>query len=81
MIQGAALADAVPIIAVDTNPRKEELARQFGATHFINAAEVDTLEAIKEICPNGVDVSFECVGHPALIRTVDRRPRLGRHRA
>ncbi len=44
------------------------MARQFGATHFINAAEVDTVEAVKEICPNGVDVSFECVGHPALIR-------------
>jgi S-(hydroxymethyl)glutathione dehydrogenase/alcohol dehydrogenase len=68
VIQGAALADALPIIAVDTNPRKEALARQFGATHFINAAEVDTVEAVKEICPNGVDVSFECVGHPALIR-------------
>ncbi len=68
VIQGARLADALPIIAVDTNPRKEELARQFGATHFINAAEVDTVEAVKEICPNGVDVSFECVGHPALIR-------------
>ncbi len=68
VIQGAALADALPIIAVDTNPKKEALARQFGATHFINAAEVDTAEAVKEICPNGVDVSFECVGHPALIR-------------
>jgi S-(hydroxymethyl)glutathione dehydrogenase/alcohol dehydrogenase len=69
VIQGAALADALPIIAVDTNPRKEALARQFGATHFIDASQVDTLEALKEICPNGVDVSFECVGHPALIRT------------
>jgi S-(hydroxymethyl)glutathione dehydrogenase/alcohol dehydrogenase len=69
VIQGAALADALPIIAVDTNPKKEALALQFGATHFINAAEVDTLEAVKELCPNGVDVSFECVGHPALIRT------------
>lgn len=68
VIQGCALADALPIIAVDTNPRKEELAAQFGATHFINAAEVDTALAVKEICPNGVDVSFECVGHPALIR-------------
>ncbi|MEJ5254029.1 MAG: Zn-dependent alcohol dehydrogenase [Acidimicrobiales bacterium] len=68
VIQGCALADALPIIAVDTNPKKEELARRFGATHFINAAEVDTAEAVKEICPNGVDVSFECVGHPALIR-------------
>jgi S-(hydroxymethyl)glutathione dehydrogenase/alcohol dehydrogenase len=69
VIQGLALADALPIIAVDTNPRKEELARAFGATHFIDASSVDTLEALKEICPNGVDFTFECVGHPALIRT------------
>ncbi|WP_334143515.1 Zn-dependent alcohol dehydrogenase [Rhabdothermincola sp.] len=68
VIQGCALADALPIIAVDTNPKKEELARQFGATHFIDASQVDTAEAVRAICPNGVDVSFECVGHPALIR-------------
>ncbi len=68
VIQGARLADALPIIAVDSNPRKEALARQFGATHFIDASQVDIVEAVKEICPNGVDVSFECVGHPALIR-------------
>ncbi|WP_208027055.1 Zn-dependent alcohol dehydrogenase [Rhabdothermincola sediminis] len=68
VIQGCALADALPIIAVDTNPKKGELAKQFGATHFIDASQVDTAEAVKEICPNGVDVSFECVGHPALIR-------------
>src|SRR5690606_37883506 len=67
VIQGAALADALPIIAVDTNPKKEALARQFGATHFVNAAEVDTAEAVKEICPNGVDVAFECVGNDKLI--------------
>ncbi len=68
VIQGCALSDALPIIAVDTNPRKEALAKQFGATHFIDASSVDVNEAVKEICPNGVDVSFECVGHPALIR-------------
>jgi Zn-dependent alcohol dehydrogenase len=68
VIQGAALADALPIIAVDTNPRKEALARQFGATHFVNATEADTAEAVREICPSGVDVAFECVGHQALIR-------------
>ena len=73
------LSDALPIIAVDTNPAKEAAARQFGATHFIAAGpEVDTIAAVKEICPNGVDFAFECVGHPALIRTVDRLPRLGR---
>ena len=73
MIQGLALADAVPIIAVDTNPAKEAAARQFGATHFIAAGpDVDTVEAVKEICPHGVDYAFECVGHPALIRQCDR---------
>ena len=68
VIQGLALSDALPIIAIDTNPKKEKLALDFGATHFINAAEVDTAEAVKALCPNGVDYSFECVGHPALIR-------------
>jgi S-(hydroxymethyl)glutathione dehydrogenase/alcohol dehydrogenase len=68
VIQGLALSDALPIIAVDTNPRKEALALQFGATHFIDASSVDVNEAVKAIVPNGVDYSFECVGHPALIR-------------
>jgi S-(hydroxymethyl)glutathione dehydrogenase/alcohol dehydrogenase len=70
VIQGLALCDALPIIAIDTNPAKEAAARQFGATHFIQAGpDVDTIEAVKELCPNGVDYAFECVGHPALIRT------------
>ena len=43
--------------------------------------DVDTVAAVKEICPNGVDYAFECVGHPALIRTADRPARLGRHAA
>lgn len=69
VLQGLGLANASPVIAVDTNPAKEELARRFGATHFIAAGEgVDTVEAVKEICPGGVDWVFECVGHPALIR-------------
>jgi Zn-dependent alcohol dehydrogenase len=68
VIQGALLADALPIVAVDTNPKKEPLARQFGATHFIDASQSNTDDALREICPNGVDVAFECVGHQALIR-------------
>ncbi len=70
VLQGLRLSDALPIIAVDANPAKEEAARAFGATHFIAAGpDVDTVAAVKEICPNGVDHAFECVGHPALIRT------------
>ena len=70
VIQGAALSDALSIIAVDTNPAKEAVARQFGATHFILAGpDTDLVEAVKAICPNGVDHVFECVGSTALIRT------------
>lgn len=69
VLQGLDLANCGPIIAVDANPEKETAARQFGATHFIAAGpDVDTAEAVKEICPTGVDHAFECVGSPALIR-------------
>jgi S-(hydroxymethyl)glutathione dehydrogenase/alcohol dehydrogenase len=69
VIQGLRLADALPIIAVDTNPAKEELARTFGATHFVDASQGDAAEGVRAICPAGVDFAFECVGHPAIIRT------------
>lgn len=68
-VQGLALSDALPIIAVDTNPAKEEIARQFGATHFLCPGPEDDLVAmVKDICPNGVDHVFEAVGSTALIR-------------
>ena len=71
VIQGAALSDGLPIIAVDTNPAKEAFARQFGATHFIcpTGPDFDLVAAVKEIEPNGVNHVFECVGSTALIRT------------
>ncbi len=70
VIQGAALSDALPIIAVDTNPGKESFARAFGATHFIcpDGPDFDLIAAVKEICPDGVDYVFECVGSTALIK-------------
>lgn len=69
VLQGLALSGCGPIIAVDANPAKEAASLQFGATHFIAAgSDVDTAEAVKAICPLGVDFAFECVGHPALIR-------------
>jgi Zn-dependent alcohol dehydrogenase len=63
VIQGAALAGASHIIAVDTNTRKEEIARQFGATDF-----VDSVDAVRSVRKAGVDFAFECVGHVKLIR-------------
>ena len=70
VIQGAALSDAEPIIAIDTNPAKEAVAREFGARHFIcPGPDDDIVEAVKELRPNGVNHVFECVGSTALIRT------------
>jgi Zn-dependent alcohol dehydrogenase len=61
-IQGAALAGAEPIIAVDLRANKLEMARQFGATHTVNAAEVDPVAAIQEITGPGAHYAFEAIG-------------------
>jgi Zn-dependent alcohol dehydrogenase len=63
VIQGAALAGASQIIAVDNNPRKREIALTFGATDFR-----ESTEAVRDLAPAGVDFAFECVGHVGLIR-------------
>ncbi|MEU5029974.1 Zn-dependent alcohol dehydrogenase [Streptomyces milbemycinicus] len=63
VLQGARIAGAGPIVAVDSNPAKEALARQFGATHFVASTA-----AAREILPSGADHAFECVGSTRLIR-------------
>lgn len=70
VIQAARLSNASRIVVVDANPGKEQIARHFGATDFIDASAVDdTIAAVRDLgLPNGVDHAFECVGHPALIR-------------
>lgn len=79
VIQGLRLANAERIIAVDTEPRKERLARDFGATDFIDAGQGDPVEAIRELYPfhpkmvegplgaGGVDWAFDCVGSTRLL--------------
>lgn len=69
VLQGAHLAAAGRIIAIDANPAKESEATLFGATDFIDASTTDdTTAAVKELLPDGADHVFECVGHPDLIR-------------
>lgn len=69
VLQGARLAGATRIVAVDANPAKEDLAREFGATDFVDASAVgSTVAAVQELVPGGVDHAFECVGHVAVIR-------------
>ncbi len=61
-IQGARIAGAGRIIAVDLNPDKLELAQQFGATDVVNAAESDPVAQVKEMTQGGVEYSFEAIG-------------------
>ena len=61
-INGAAIAGAGRIIAIDVVPGKENFARAFGATDFINAAETDAVKAVIELTKGGVHHSFEALG-------------------
>ncbi|MFD5407607.1 Zn-dependent alcohol dehydrogenase [Streptomyces griseorubiginosus] len=63
VIQGARIAGAARIVAVDVNPAKEAVARQFGASDFLTS-----VEGVRELLPYGVDHAFECVGRVELVR-------------
>ncbi|MCS7146519.1 MAG: Zn-dependent alcohol dehydrogenase [Nitrososphaerota archaeon] len=62
IIQGARLAGAEKIIAIDLYDSKLEWAVKFGATHLVNAAREDPAEAVKKITGDGVDYAFEATG-------------------
>jgi len=64
VVQGAVLAGAERIIAIDTNPAKFDLAKRFGATDTLDPAGVDdVVEAVVEMTDGGADYSFECIGN------------------
>ena len=64
-ILGAVNAGAATIIAVDPNPRKEAVAKRFGATHYLNPQETnDVPQAIRELTHGrGADSTLECIGN------------------
>lgn len=68
VIQACRLRNAQRIIAIDTVAAKESLARRFGATDFVDASSGASVAAVKNLANRGVDYSFECVGHPTVIR-------------
>jgi len=69
-IQGAVMAGAGRIIGVDLNPDKFEMARQLGATDFVNPADYDDpiQDVIVDLTDGGVDYSFECIGNVDVMR-------------
>lgn len=68
VVQGAAIAGAEPIVAVDMNEKKLDLARQLGATHAVNAGSADAVSAIQDLTGGrGVDYAFEVIGRPEVV--------------
>ena len=70
VVQGAVMAKAGRIIAVDINPDKFELAKQLGATDCVNPKDYDApIQAVLvDLTDGGADYSFECVGNVELMR-------------
>lgn len=70
VIQGARMAGAKTIIGIDTNDAKEGIAREMGATEFVNPKNVEKLVAhLMKLTGGGADYSFECIGNPGVMRT------------
>jgi S-(hydroxymethyl)glutathione dehydrogenase/alcohol dehydrogenase len=62
VVQGARLAGARRIIAVDMLDSKLEMAAQFGATDFVNAAQEDPVARVQQIAGGRLDYAFEAIG-------------------
>ncbi len=71
VIQGATIAKAGRIVAIDINTDKFKLAKQLGATDTVNPKDHDAAiqDVIVELTGGGVDYSFECVGNTKLMRS------------
>lgn len=88
-VASARMCGADPIIAVDLDEEKLELAKRFGATHGVNASEVDPVEAIRDLTRRddrfdimrqplaGVDHAFDCIGHAVTMRQISEAVRSG----
>ncbi|HZT54365.1 MAG TPA: alcohol dehydrogenase catalytic domain-containing protein [Gaiellaceae bacterium] len=67
VVQGASLAGAERIVAVDVVPGKLEHARALGATDLVDASQDDPVEAVRELTGGGVEYAFSAVGAPTAL--------------
>jgi Zn-dependent alcohol dehydrogenase len=78
VVQGARLAGAGTIVAVDTNPAKLALAEAMGATDCVDASRTDPISAVMSLSgERGADVAFEVIGMAATIEQVVTMTRRG----
>ncbi|HEU4345150.1 MAG TPA: zinc-binding dehydrogenase [Candidatus Binatia bacterium] len=76
-IAAAAIVDAHPIVVVDVIEEKLAFARRFGATHTVNAREVDSVQMVRELTQGGVDYAIDAVGLPQTQEQILRSARAG----
>jgi S-(hydroxymethyl)glutathione dehydrogenase/alcohol dehydrogenase len=71
VVQGAVMAKASRIIAVDLNPSKWTMAKSLGATDYVNPKDYDKpiQQVIVDMTNGGVDYSFECIGNVHVMRS------------
>ncbi len=71
VVQGAVMAGAGRILAIDLNDDKFEMAKMLGATDFVNPSKYDQpiQDVIVELTGGGVDYSFECIGNTKVMRS------------
>lgn len=77
VIQGARLAGAERIVAIDVREDKTLVATQFGATDRINASEGDPVAQLAELLPDGVDYAFDAIGRTSTTEQAIRMLGLG----
>ncbi|KPH81627.1 S-(hydroxymethyl)glutathione dehydrogenase/class III alcohol dehydrogenase [Bosea vaviloviae] len=71
VLQAARMVGADKIIGVDINPARQEMARKFGMTHFINPKEIGNdkvVQAIVDLTGGGADFSFDATGNTDVMR-------------
>lgn len=77
-VQGARIAGAGRVIAIDISDAKLETAQVVGATDIINASKVgDPVAAVKEMTGGGVDYAFEAIGRRETVEQVTSMTRVG----
>ena len=71
VVQGAVMAGASRILAIDLNDDKFEMAAMLGATDFVNPSDYDQpiQDVIVDLTDGGVDYSFECIGNTSVMRS------------
>ena len=76
-IAAAAIVDAYPVVAVDVTEEKLAFARRFGATHTVNARQVDAVKTIRDLTGGGVDYAIDAIGLPQSQEQILRAVRSG----